>query len=390
MRDRRRASTARVAVAVAAMSMLVGGRNASGAGEPIAPATATAPAARVTPLPRTFTVAAVGDFLSESVVNYAAAAAARPGVRYDYEPLLRPIAEHVRFADLAICHMETPIGAPGDLVGFAGKGPFGFNKIVAAWESASDLRRVGFDRCSTASNHAYDLGIDGIRTTLQALDAAKLSHDGTARTPAEAAVSTFLVNDIRVAHLSYTQTSNGGFPAEAWRLARAVTPARVVTDVRRARQLGAEVVIVSLHVIAELSSAPTPGDRTLVTGIVDGAHPDLVLVHGPHTPQPFERVHGTVVYWSLGNLISGMGQAGRKQFSDPRSLDGLLASVRFTERRDGTWAVAPWTVLLCNVTGSRKVYAGITHLTVPGLDPTLRSQLRACVSRASSVVSGLH
>ena len=94
----------------------------------------------------------VRDFLAEGLVNNAAAAAARPGVRYDYEPLLRPHAALVQFADLAICHMETPIGPPGAKVGFVGKGAYGTNLIAAAWETPFDLKRVGFDRCSTASN----------------------------------------------------------------------------------------------------------------------------------------------------------------------------------------------------------------------------------------------
>lgn len=349
-----------------------------------------ATAVRLTPPGRTFTVAAVGDFLAEGLVNNAAAAAAPPGVRYDYEPLLRPHARLVQFADLAICHMETPIGPPGAKVGFVGKGAYGTNLIAAAWETPFDLKRVGFDRCSTASNHANDTGIEGIRTTLEALDAAGISHTGTARTVQEAAVSTFLVNGVRVAHLSYARNSNTGFPRDEWRLNRAITADKVLADVAQARRIGAEVVIVSLHVYVEMQTGPTADDRALVNTITGVAKPDLVIIHGPHVPQPVERVNGITTYWSLGNYISGMGVAGRNKYSDPRTLDGLMALVRFTQQRDGKWLVEPWTALLCNALGSRVVYPGISTLATPGISSTLRSQMQACITRTSAVVSLLH
>ena len=67
-----------------------------------------------------------------------------------------------------------------------------------------------------------------------------------------------------------------------------------------------------------------------------------------------------------------------------------MATVRFTEQPDGSWRTDPWTILLCNVTGSRIVYPGIDWLQNPGITTTLRSQLTACVNRSSVVVANLH
>jgi poly-gamma-glutamate synthesis protein (capsule biosynthesis protein) len=353
-------------------------------------AVAAARAVRLTKPPRTFTVAAVGDFLSEGHLNTLAAALAGPGVRYDYEPMLRPVESLIRGADLAICHMETPIGAPGATVGFIGTSATGTHLLAAAYEAPFDLRRVGFDRCSTASNHAYDLGLDGIRTTLVALDAAKLGHSGTARTTAEASVQIFSVNGVRVAHLAYARNSNVGFPFDTWRLNRAIQPDQVIRDVATARRLGAEVVIVSIHVYMEMQTGPIAEDRGVVNAITSAAaKPDLVIMHGPHVPQPMETVNGVTTFWSLGNFISAMGVAGRGKYSDPRTLDGLMANVRFTERSNHTWAVQAAPVLLCNVLPGRQLYPGISALRAGGLSATLRTQLQACVSRVSAVVRGL-
>ena len=250
---------------------------------------ATAPAVRVHAPARTFTVAAVGDFLSEGLVNNQAAAAAPAGVRFDYEPLLRPVEPMIAGADLAICHMETPIGAPGAQVGFAGKNAYGTNNIAAAAELPGDLARVGFDRCSTASNHANDLGADGVRSTLEALDGAGLSHTGTARSAQEAVPRVFDVAGVRVGHVSFARNSNTGFPAEWWRVRQGVTAGNVIDDVAALRAAGAEVVIVSLHVYVEMQTAPTTEDRAVVRDIIAGAHPDLIIIHGPHVVQPVER-----------------------------------------------------------------------------------------------------
>lgn len=360
-------------------------------GEVSNPASSTpgTPADRLTPPGRTFSIAAVGDWLSEGLVNNAAAAAAPAGVRYDHEPLLRPLTQIISSADLAICHMETPIGLPGAKAGFIAKSPYGTSLIAAPYELAGDLRRVGFDRCSTASNHSYDLGLSGIDQTLDALDAAGLTHTGTARSAAEAAPQVFDVKGVNVAHLSFARNSNVGFPSAWWRVRQGVTAPNIVSDIAAARAAGAEVVIVSLHVYVEMQNAPTAEDRAVVQQVIDQAHPDLILIHGPHVPQPVERVGGTLVYWSMGNFISGMGVAGRGKYTDTRTLDGLMATVRFTEQPDGSWLTEQWTVLLCNVTGSRKVYPGVNSLFDPAITGTLRTQLEACFNRASKVVADL-
>ncbi len=347
-----------------------------------------ASADRLAPPARTVSVIAVGDWLPESRVNAAAAAAAPPGVRFDHVPLLAPIAPMIASADLAICHMETPIGWPGATVGLVGRAAIGgYSLIAAPFEVAGDLRRVGFDRCSTASNHSWDLGAGGVESTLVALELAGLGHVGTARSPAESAERTvaFDVRGVRVAHLSYARNSNVGFPRDPWRLDRAVDAGPVIADVAEARARGAELVIVSLHVFVEMTSAPVRDDRALVTDVIAGADVDLVIVHGPHSIHPLETVNGTPVFWSLGNIVSGMGVPGRGRYSDPRTLDGLLAAVRFTELPGGGFSAEAAPVLLCQMTGSRVVHAGLAAAVAP--DEV--DDIEACVARSAPVVADL-
>ena len=355
-------------------------------------ATGTQTARRVQPPARTFSLAAAGDLLTEAVVNNRAArdaANAGRGERLDFTGFFDPIDDILQSVDLAICHMEIPIGRPGARYGVMGKSPFGGNLLLAGNEIAADLRTVGFNRCSTASNHSNDLGIEGIASTLDAFDAVGMPHTGTARTPDERLPATFLVNGVNVAHLSYAVSSNTGFTFDAWRLNRAVDVNALAADVRTARATGAEVVIVSIHLKQEMLPAPIASDRDFVTRLTAAVPIDLVIQHGPHVVQPVERVNGALVYWSLGNMLSGMGLPGRGKYSDVRALDGLLATVRFTQQPDGSWSTEAATVLICNERLSRTIYSATRVLADPTASPDLRAQAQACLDRSSAVVADL-
>ncbi|MGZ4793474.1 MAG: CapA family protein [Ilumatobacteraceae bacterium] len=339
---------------------------------------------------RSFDLIATGDVLTESPVTTAAAAyAAGTSTLYDFAPLFAPITPMLTSADVAICHMEMPIGAPGQRIGVYGRSPFGGNLILAPYEIADSLRRVGFDRCSTASNHSNDLGEPGIDTTLGALDGAGISHAGTARSPAEATASLLTVNGVRLAHLSYTRYSNTVLPPEPWRVNFAATPAQVTADVDAVRAAGADVVVVSLHISKELSPEPSPDDRQFVTDLTALAHIDLIIEHGPHVIQPVEHVNGTWVYWSVGNLISGMGTPATGKYADLHTLDGIAAGARFTETPSGSFSVEPWPVLLCVEPITRVVYAPLA-VPDPHLSPLIRSEMDQCIQRSLAVVPTLH
>jgi poly-gamma-glutamate capsule biosynthesis protein CapA/YwtB (metallophosphatase superfamily) len=368
------------------------GGGAAIAGEPgTSPASASASADRLHVPPRTFTIAATGDIITENAVNAAAAtpgpsAAGRIPQRYDFAPLFGPVTPILQSVDLAICHMELPIGRPGEREGIYGRSPYGGNLLLAPYELASGLRDAGFDRCSTASNHSNDLGAPSIDSTLAALDGAGLTHTGTARTAAESAVALVRVNGVEVAHLSYTRYSNTNPTVEHWQLQFAADPAQVAADAAAARRAGAEVVIVSLHLSQEMLAAPTAEDRAFVTQLTAAARIDLVVQHGPHVIQPVELVNDTWVYWSVGNFISGMGWARTGRYADPRTMDGLMAIVRFTELPSGRFTASPATVLLCNERVSRTVYPVFSALTDPRTAPALRDQLEQCAARSAAIV----
>lgn len=320
-----------------------------------------------------------------------AAEAAANGETYDFAPMFAPVRGIIESVDLAVCHMEVPIAWPGQRPGYWGRSPFGGNLLLSPYEMAESLRRTGFDRCSTASNHSFDLGTDGVASTLAAFDIVGLSHNGTARSPEEASAarSSLTINGVRFAHLSYTRYSNTVLPKERWNVAFAASPAQVATDVATARSAGAEVVAVSLHLPKEMQTGPTLDDRNFATQVAELADVDLIVHHGPHVVQPVERVGRTVVWWSVGNFVSSMGTGGRGRYSDPRSRDGLFATARFTERTDGTFDIAPATILICNEASARTVRAPVAELRDSSLPSWLRTEMQQCIDRTRPLIPEL-
>jgi poly-gamma-glutamate capsule biosynthesis protein CapA/YwtB (metallophosphatase superfamily) len=272
------------------------------------------------------TLVASGDVLPHGpVLRRAGADGARAGQPYDFRPMFAELRPLVAAADLAVCHLETPLSRDG-------RGIASWPSFNAPPQLAAALRWAGYDACSTASNHAMDRGPDGVGATLDVMDGAGLAHAGTARNPAEAAAATILeARGLRVALLSYAYGLNGG-PVTAGRpwLVNLIDPARILADARAARRAGARFVVVLLHWGEENQATPSPSQRDLAGRLLAAPEVDLILGHHVHVVQPIEQAAGKWVAYGMGNSLSNQTPA----CCAPGSQDGVLVQV--TIRRDGT------------------------------------------------------
>ena len=301
-------------------------RQAAPAPAPAAPRQAAPAAPRQAPKPatrRAFTLLASGDVLSHgSVVARARAYGAGSGRRFDFRPMFAAIRPIVAAADLAVCHLETPLSPSGrDLSGYPT-----FN---APPQLAAAIRGAGYDLCSTASNHAMDRGPAGVAGTLAVLDRAGLRHAGTGRRPREAGPTLLTVRGFRVAVVSFTYGLNGFRrpPGRPW-LVNLLDPHRVLAVTRAARRAGSRFTVVILHWGQEYRSAPTPAQRTLARRLLADPSVDLLLGHHAHVVQPVWRVKGKWVAFGLGNSLSAQSAA----CCPAATQDGVLLRVRVVER----------------------------------------------------------
>lgn len=243
------------------------------------------------------------------------------GGGYDFRPMFSDVRALVRSADLAVCHLETPMAPRGERLTT-------YPVFGVPGEVAGALAWAGFDHCSTASNHVLDRGVAGIEATMDALEGAGITQRGMARDAAGAEPLVRDVAGIPVALLSYTYGYNGFRPpaGQPWR-SNLIDPARIRRDARLARERGARVVIASVHWGIEGSRVPSDAQRRIAREITGRGGVDLVVGHHAHVLQPIERVNGTWVLFGLSNLVSNLPTDARWPAA---SQDGALVEVSVT------------------------------------------------------------
>ncbi|WP_327290172.1 CapA family protein [Streptomyces sp. NBC_01198] len=284
---------------------------------------------------RSFTVAAAGDILMHpELVEQARKDAKRTGkgvAGLDFGPMMAGIKPLISKADLAICHFEPVVGTEN--------GPFeGFPDFQVPPQTATTIKNLGYDTCSTASNHTLDHGYEGVRRTLDALDAAGLKHTGSFRTQKEALTPLVMnVKGVKVAQISFAYGFNEPhtLPKDKPWLANGMSLKAVKAAEQRARAAGAEVVILSIH--WGLEHHPNPSAQQLSFARQIARHTGINLVIGchAHVVQPMEKVDRTWVAYGMGNQIA------RHEVPTGLTEEGVIAWFTFTEHGKGHWDVQP-------------------------------------------------
>ncbi|MDQ3766371.1 MAG: CapA family protein [Actinomycetota bacterium] len=244
-----------------------------------------------------FTIVATGDILTHSTVYERAFV--NGGGHYDFNPMFSKVRPLLSAADIAICHLETPL-SPNN------QGLSSYPIFNVPHQLADGIRRAGYDYCSTASNHSYDQGAQGVKATLRVLDKAGVRHNGTARRPGESEHPELIeVNGIEVGFLSYTYGLNGlGLPQNETWLVDVIDTRSILREARAARRAGAEFVVISLHWGLEYQVAPSVDQLTLSRRLLKTDAIDLILGHHAHVVQPIDRVGKEYVVYGMGNFLS--------------------------------------------------------------------------------------
>jgi poly-gamma-glutamate synthesis protein (capsule biosynthesis protein) len=329
--------------------------------------------------PDKLTLVATGDVLLHERLWTTARRDGTNG-NWDFAPLLSGVKPLVQSADLAVCHLETPLAPAG--------GPYsGYPLFQGPPQILPALKQTGYDACSTASNHSFDAGAKGVDRTLDAMDKAGLRHTGTARTPAEAATPTIVdVRGVKVALLSYTFGFNGlPYPdGETWRAGKLDVP-KIKAMAEKARGMGAQIVVVSCHWGDEYSPSVNPQQKSIAAELLADSNIDLVLGHHAHVVQPMQEINGKWVAYGLGNL------AAAHRESNSRKAEGLLVSFTFERKGDGRWKVqqAGYAPLLVTDTIPVRVLDVRRELAKPGLSATKKARLELAEQRTREAVQSL-
>lgn len=339
-------------------------------------------------VPRTLTILGAGDELLHPQVwaqaRKDAKAAGRSGL--DFDPIFAGVKAEISGASLAICHLETPLAAPA--------GPFaGYPRFSVPPQVAGTLHDIGYDTCSTASNHTLDQGTAGIERTLDALDAAGVKHTGSYRTKADSKTPDIIEVSpsgggapVKVAQLSFTFGFNGlrRPPGEDW-VANVTDPHSILAAARRAKQAGAEIVVLSIHWGVEYSHTPNAAQKALARQLLAAPDIDLILGCHEHVVQPIQRIDNKWVVYGMGNQLA--------RHADPinDNREGIMPMFRFSETSPGHWrvtkavAVPTWVMLTPDI----RVIDLLDAATTSAASGADRKVYRAAVDRITTYVDAL-
>lgn len=218
-------------------------------------------------------------------------------------------------SDLVSANLESPV-APSK--------PLGRTQVLghAAQMNTSTemldkfINEAGINYFSTANNHSFDWGEEGLLETIDQLDARGVYHSGMNRDQQEVLIAS--IKGIKVALLSFTMELNGRvLPAGKEQLINLVPFNDEVCDlslvekqVKEARSKGADFIIVHAHWGWGFEMYPHKntvdiGHRIIELGV------DAILGNHPHVAQPMEKYsyekegitkEGLIVY-AMGNFV---------------------------------------------------------------------------------------
>ncbi len=275
---------------------------------------------------RRVTVLMSGDLLwHDTVWESAHEDAVRRGERqrFDFDTMFAAMKPMVESADLAICHEEVPFASDDEHLS-------SYPVFAAPPEIARWIASMGWDACTTDSNHSIDQGVAGLIRTANLLEKAGVRHVGTFRTPAERRKPVILTSKqgVKVGIVGGTYSLNGFTlpPDQRWAVSM-WNADNLIAQAKAAKAAGADIVLVQYHGGDEYSRLPNAQQVALVRRLTASPAVDLVFAEHAHVVQPITKVNGKWVVYGMGNMV------GQSDTAYPRAYEGI--SVRFTFRETG-------------------------------------------------------
>jgi len=236
---------------------------------------------------------------------------------YDFTGQLDRMKPIIEPYDLAFYNQESILGGTALI-------PRNYPRFNTPQEFGDAMLDIGFNLVSLANNHTNDMGVKGIlaseaywKTKPQAFTA------GAYATQAESkAVVVHELNGIKFGFLAYTNGINGTYLAKAngfmvdW-----INLDTMEAECNALRPL-VDVLIVSVHFGTEYTNIPNAFQKNVVNHLA-ALNVDIVIGNHAHAIQPIQWIGKTLVYYALGNFISGQNGTER--------LIGLTSAIQITK-----------------------------------------------------------
>jgi poly-gamma-glutamate capsule biosynthesis protein CapA/YwtB (metallophosphatase superfamily) len=225
------------------------------------------------------------------------------------------VRELIEGADIAIANFENPA-------------PDNFRYHTSGTIFSADPRLIkgladaGIDYVGLANNHIRDAGGAGILQTIANLKDFGIRSSGAGKNIAAARKPAIMdAGGIKVAILAY-DTIAKYYAANPDRPGSAIMSAKgVKSDVKKARDAGADLVIVFPHWGTEYDPTPFPGQQALARAAIDGGA-DIVIGNHAHWAGAMEVYKGKPIWYALGNFVFD------QTWSEP-TMEGITLELTF-------------------------------------------------------------
>jgi len=238
--------------------------------------------------------------------------------KYDFKPSFEYIKPRLQQADLVIADLETSQAGP-DISFLGTKGYTSWPTFNTPQELSVALKDAGVDLMTLANNHSYDRGYDGLMVTLDYIRGLGIKTFGAYKSQEERDDILIENHDgINIAFIGYTFSTNGIPVPEGKEYTVNLVPffqeySALITDIKTARDRGADIIAVFAHWGEEHHSEPNPQYLRQVASDLALAGADLIIGGHPKYTQPIEwffnenadgSERASMVIYSQGNFLS--------------------------------------------------------------------------------------
>lgn len=254
--------------------------------------------------------AATGD------LNVTQRVVASGGAEYDYTKTFMDVAPVLASADLATVNLE------GDLCG----APYGSNG-TAPQTMAHALRNAGVDMIQLANSYAINRGISGLMTTINSVKQAGMEPVGVfaddEQFESKRGFSLFQVQGVRIAVVAFTKGMDGTALVPGYENCvnilytdysttyQKIDKDKIGQVMEAVQAQKPDITIALLHWGSELNDNISDSQKSICQ-LLQSYGTDAIIGTHPHFVQEidFDSENGTLVAYSLGDLIGDIPEAG--------------------------------------------------------------------------------
>ncbi|NLY19997.1 MAG: CapA family protein [Tissierellia bacterium] len=265
----------------------------------------------------TLSILACGDIMSH--MPQVRSAYDEEARTYDFNGVFRHVKPIIESADIAIGNLETVIHPESELSGFPN-----FNSPT---ELVSALSANGFDLLSTANNHSFDRGKDGVISTIDAIENNGMIQIGSNRDISVNRTRILEENSIKIGFMCYTYGLNGHINDDD-HLINITSLDKFKEDIDYLNSENVDKIVLIIHWGNEYNTNISWEQEEIANAAIEMGV-DYILGSHPHVVQKLEVIgegaDRKLIMYSMGNFISNQ----RFEYTNnPYTEDGMMIQLK--------------------------------------------------------------